>query len=398
MPVGIWSDSDAATGADDLWDETRVVSRDVSPEAFMEELCANAGGYRGFFWTLLLHYFGWWATIASLPAIFFDHHRCEVKATYFAWVLYTATVVGVLAIAVLLELTMVQRLGLLRPGELRTVWSERRWLVPLFGTLLWKLDGYTDVVFVFVAHDCGSTLWWASLATLVFGVVFGQLLFNACFACTDCDRELPPSFGFVLLDFKLVNTAVRHVLPFDPDASHLPVSKPITLRTTSNLISMEKIVIDVAQVSIQAMFLVNAELPHSFVMFSVLVGVFNSAWAISVFMRECLQDTWSLKNRGALQMSQTRSVLLPVDQLAANDHTTVLRGGATASQQPAEAAGHSAAQSVSTAGAHGSPAPTEIGNRHGGAADVERAAYAATSSSERGHAPVAWDRDIPDML
>merc|ERR1719428_965229 len=151
---------------------------------------------------------------------------------YFAWLLYGATLMAMLAMAVLLELSVVQRLGLLKAGELLSICSERRWQIPLITTILWKLDSYTDVVFIFIAKDCGSSLWWASLACFVFGVVFGQMLFNVCFACTDCDHELPSSFGFVLLDFKLVNAAVRDVLPFDPDASHLPIARPVTLRTT----------------------------------------------------------------------------------------------------------------------------------------------------------------------
>merc|ERR1712232_178391 len=134
-------------------------------------------------------------------------------------------------------------------------------------------DSYTDVVFIFIARGCGSSLWWASLAAFVFGVVFGQLLFNTCFACTDCDRELPASFGFVLLDFKLVNTAVRDILPFDPDASDLPVARPVTLRTTGHLIGMEKVVGDIAQVSIQIAFLHNTKAPHGFVLFSIVAGI-----------------------------------------------------------------------------------------------------------------------------
>ena len=29
------------------------------------------------------------------------------------------------------------------------------------------------------------------------------MIFNTCFALSDCDGELPESFGFVLLDFKV---------------------------------------------------------------------------------------------------------------------------------------------------------------------------------------------------
>lgn len=237
----------------------------------------------------------------AVPALFLDHHRCEVRLPYFAWFLYSATLLAMLAMAVLLELSVVQRLGLLRAGELFEACADKRWQLALVGTVLWKLDSYTDVAFIFIARDCGSSLWWASLATFVFGVVFCQLLFNMCFACTDCDHELPSSFGFVLLDFKLVNAAVRDVLPFDPDASHLPVARPVTLRTTSHLIGMEKAVGDIAQVCIQSLFLINAKMPHGFVIFSVLVGVLHGAMSLFLVLRECVQDEVSLQAHGIQQ-------------------------------------------------------------------------------------------------
>ena len=69
------------------------------------------------------------------------------------------------------------------------------------------------------------------------------VVLNTCCACTDCDQELPRSFGFVLLDFKLVNAAVSRALPFDPDASPLPVQKPVTVRSASHLVGVEKVVL-----------------------------------------------------------------------------------------------------------------------------------------------------------
>lgn len=131
------------------------------------------------------------------------------------------------------------------------------------------------------------------MATFIFGVVFGQLLFNTCFACSDCDHELPASFGFFVLDFKLVNAAVKHVLPFDPDASHSPFPKAVTLRTTGHLVSMEKIVSDIAQVSIQIIFLHTTPLPHTFVAFSVLVGIANGIFSLGLVFRDCVQDEWT---------------------------------------------------------------------------------------------------------
>jgi len=321
MPVGHWSGGDADRDTWEPWDDdNRVLSRNVSPEAFMEELTAVAGGYNNFFRRLVTHYFGWWASVIIVPCVFLDHHRCESQLSLFAWLLYASTVVAIVALAVMLELSVVQQLGLLKAGELRNMFSERRWQVPLVSTVLWKLDSYTDVAFIFIARDCESSLWWASLATFLFGVVLGQLLLNTCFACTDCDHELPASFGFVLMDFKLVNTAVRDILPFDPDANDLPVAKPVTLRTTGHLVGMEKVVADVAQVSIQMAFLHYTKAPHSFVVFSVLIGMIHGTLALITVIRECVQDEWDLQSRGV----QLGTALMPSARLSHGSCTMTL--------------------------------------------------------------------------
>eukprot|EP00930_Biecheleria_cincta_P087692 TRINITY_DN76925_c0_g1_i1.p1 TRINITY_DN76925_c0_g1~~TRINITY_DN76925_c0_g1_i1.p1 ORF type:complete len:357 (-),score=55.77 TRINITY_DN76925_c0_g1_i1:104-1054(-) len=259
----------------------------------MEELCMAAGGYSRFFRTLVFHYFGWWAAVVVVPGVFLDHHRCEASQSYFAWILYAATVSAMLVMAVLLELTVVQRLGLLQAGDLAGIWQEPQWQLPLLSTVLWKLDSYTDVAFIFVARDCGSSLWWASLAVVIFVVVFCQMTFNTCFACSDCDGELPKSFGFWLMDFKLVNAAVHGVLPFDPDASDLPVGRQVTLKTAANLVSLEKAMGDIAQVSIQSLFLANSAVPHGFVIFSVLLGTMNGCLSVTLVVRESLRQNWA---------------------------------------------------------------------------------------------------------
>lgn len=258
----------------------------------------------------MLQYFGWWLAIAVVPAAFLDHHRCEAKLPYFAWILYAATVLAMTSMAILLELSVVQRLGLLQAGELSHLLQEKRWRVPLIATAFWKLDSYTDIAFIFIACDCGSSLWWASLATVIFAVFFCQIVFNSCFACTDCDHELPKSFGFILMDFKLVNAAVRHVLPFDPDASDLPFAKPVTIRNSGHLVGLEKVISDIAQVSIQCLFLVNVAVPHGFVIFSVLVGICNGALSLSLVIQECLRQEWDSQNASF----QQGTALLPPSQ------------------------------------------------------------------------------------
>jgi len=267
----------------------------MSSRAFMEELCNNAGGYSRFLQSLALHHLCWWVAITVVPAVFLDHHRCEANMPYWAWTLYGATVLAMLTMAILMELAMLQRLGLLQASEFWSFWQERRWWLPLASTVLWKLDSYTDVAFVIIARDCGSSLWWASLATIIFGVVFCQMIFNTCFACSDCDGELPASFGFVLLDFKLINTAIRSVVPFDPDASDLPVAKPVTLRSSGNLVSLEKAIGDIAQVCIQSLFLMSASAPHGFVMFSVAVGAANCCLLIVAVVQNAVSEEWAVQ-------------------------------------------------------------------------------------------------------
>lgn len=332
----------------------------------MEELCTAAGGYARFFWTLTLHYFGWWGGVVAVPALFLDHHRCEVRLPYFAWFLYTATLLAVLTMAVLLELSVVQRLGLLRAGELLEVCTERRWQVPLVGTVLWKLDSYTDVVFIYIARDCGSSLWWASLAAFLFVVVFCQLLFNMCFACTDCDHELPSSFGFTLLDFKLVNAAVRDVLPFNPDASHLPVARPVTLRTTSHLLGMEKVMGDVAQVCIQSLFLMNAKIPHGFVIFSVLIGVLHGTLSLCMVLRECVQDEVSLQAHSLQQ------------------GTALLPGTLTAPTMQLSETSYGSSEPPS-GGSCSLVAPSILGRSSTGSPGADRGTDRSTASGDRGH-------------
>lgn len=294
-----------------------ATSRNLQTHAFMEELCTSAGGYGRFFWTLVLHYYGWWVAVVVVPAVFLDHHRCEAKLPYSAWMLYASTLGAVVLMAVLLEFSVVQKLGLLQAGELISTLQTGRWKLPLLCTVLWKLDSYTDVVFIFVSRDCGSSLWWPSLATFVFGVLFGQLLFNTCFAFTDCDRELPKSFGFMLLDFQILNAAVREVLPFDPDESDLPVAgRPITLRNTSHLVRLEKVVGDIAQVSIQGVFLLNTQTPHNFVIFSMCVGLMHCGVCLALVMRECVQEEWSVQAQG---LRQGTALLPPKVTGALND-------------------------------------------------------------------------------
>ncbi|CAD7959473.1 unnamed protein product [Amoebophrya sp. A120] len=75
--------------------------------------------------------------------------------------------------------------------------------------MTWRLDMYCDILFVLIARNCGSYLWWASLAIFVFVNFLLQFVLQILFfACTDCDQQLPKSTGFFWLDFVVVNKAV----------------------------------------------------------------------------------------------------------------------------------------------------------------------------------------------
>lgn len=271
-------------------DNDVCANHNLSPEAFMEELCASAGGYNKFFRSLLIQYVGFHVAVFSIPAIFLDHHRCEGNQSAFAWILYVVIILLCTSFAVLVELNLVQAIGLLDPRDVPEFVLEERWRLPLILSFAWKLDLYTDVAFVFVAFDCGSSLWWASVATTCFTVVFCQLLLNGIFACNDCDRELPASFGFVMLDFKLVNAAVKHVMPFDPDKTHLSMSRAITLPSSGNLIALQKIVGDVAQVSIQALFVGSQQDVHLFVYLSMASGTCHGIVAVVSLVKEFVRQ------------------------------------------------------------------------------------------------------------
>mmetsp|Transcript_109620 Transcript_109620/g.234248 ORF Transcript_109620/g.234248 Transcript_109620/m.234248 type:complete len:146 (-) Transcript_109620:49-486(-) len=73
---------------------------------------------------------------------------------------------------------------------------------------------------------------------------------------------------------------------------------------------MEKVVGDIAQVSIQILFLHNHEMPHGFVIFSILVGILHGGLSLCMVLRECVQDEVAVQAQGL----QTGTLLLPPGQ------------------------------------------------------------------------------------
>lgn len=49
--------------------------------------------------------------------------------------------------------------------------------------VVWRIDVYLDLVFIFIAKNCGSTLWWPSLAVFVVVNVFLQGIVGGTTAC-----------------------------------------------------------------------------------------------------------------------------------------------------------------------------------------------------------------------
>lgn len=68
-------------------------------------------------------------------------------------------------------------------------------------TVVWRIDVYLDVVFIIIARNCDSNLWWASFACFVIVNVILQMLLMNLFVCTDCDHQMPGGMGFLLYDF-----------------------------------------------------------------------------------------------------------------------------------------------------------------------------------------------------
>ena len=68
--------------------------------------------------------------------------------------------------------------------------------------MIWRIDIYLDVVFMIIARNCGSHMWWASLAVLLFGNWGIQVFLNGFFAHYNCDGELFDKMGFIIFDFK----------------------------------------------------------------------------------------------------------------------------------------------------------------------------------------------------
>merc|ERR1719498_793816 len=60
---------------------------------------------------------------------------------------------------------------------------------------------------------------------------------------------------------------------------------------------MEKVVIDVAQVSIQILFLHNTQAPQSFVLLSIIIGMIHGTLALITVIRECVQDERDMQKR-----------------------------------------------------------------------------------------------------
>lgn len=145
----------------------------------------------------------WWISALLIPSALVDGHKCSSVS----WPLgQLSLLLGASAVAasVRAELWVVSRLA----GEASSFW---RWpVVPralrrqTILQLLFRANLFTDVLFVHIARDCGSPLWWAGSASLVAFFVLSFGVAGMCFAASDCDGNFPANYGFVLLDFGIL--------------------------------------------------------------------------------------------------------------------------------------------------------------------------------------------------
>ncbi|CAD7954199.1 unnamed protein product [Amoebophrya sp. A25] len=161
-------------------------------------------------------------------------------------------------------------------------------------TAVWRIDVYLDLIFIIVARNCGSNLWWPSLAVFVSVNFLLQIFLHLLFAFTDCDGQLPRCMGFVLFDFGLVNKAVRLRLPFNYDSIAAGIGGPgsgmLTPQKVSHCIMVEKCFLgDVGQILIQTKFLLDVTTPNNgFVYLSVFCSylslLLNLLQLVTVFL------------------------------------------------------------------------------------------------------------------
>eukprot|EP00397_Hematodinium_sp_SG-2012_P014549 GEMP01014793.1.p1 GENE.GEMP01014793.1~~GEMP01014793.1.p1 ORF type:complete len:337 (+),score=69.13 GEMP01014793.1:280-1290(+) len=263
--------------------KTSGYTASLSPRAYMDNLCVRCGGYDSFFWKLFGHYIALWVVVIVAPLATMEHHTCQ-EVKILSWVSHVV-------------------FALFQAWSLRHEWRLSQQLVSypqklpkwhdawLSRTLLWRINIYLDVVFIFIARDCGSSLWVAALVCFVVSNVVGQLLLHSCFAMSDCDHQLPHSFGFVLFDFLLVNSVVRQQMPALEDSTLAgPFSRTWTLRGVDRCIQFEKSALsDVVQAGIQLMFLNSDEGTLSWlVILSVSVSLLHAMVTIaSIAMEIC---------------------------------------------------------------------------------------------------------------
>jgi len=185
-------------------------------------------------------------------------------------------------------------------------------LMLLFHTLIWKISVYFDVVFIFIAMNCGSYLWYAGLFSFLFITIGLQCTLHPLCARTDCDKQLPKNLGFLCYDFLLINKAAKLRLPFDYDTLAAITSGSgdstgesvgpaglvnarngtftpqgvISPSTVSTVIIFEKtFLVDLLQLMIQGMFLSDTSSPNNYMVYlSVFLGGINLVLNLSLLL------------------------------------------------------------------------------------------------------------------
>jgi len=225
------------------------------------------------------------AVVVLTPLVFINSHRCRGFAIFaylshcvmlIAGVVQLRWEIGVARVVI----SQVDSLPV--TASLTTLLEEHPELtLPLVQQVVAKLDLYTDVVFLLVAFDCGSSVWWAAGASLACWLVL-SCLFNVWLSATDCAGELSKGFGFLLLDFKIVNGAILTSLPDLDQAASDPqqafARESLTPGSVATLVAMERsLALAIPQVAVQCYFLSEwgdgSRGVVGFVVFSILVSL-----------------------------------------------------------------------------------------------------------------------------
>eukprot|EP00397_Hematodinium_sp_SG-2012_P056372 GEMP01069495.1.p1 GENE.GEMP01069495.1~~GEMP01069495.1.p1 ORF type:complete len:179 (+),score=27.03 GEMP01069495.1:64-600(+) len=132
-------------------------------------------------------FYSQWFLLTATPMLFMEHlHHCNEVVVE---VMYShATIILTILVGLASEFAMIPR------GLKISIFA-------VLLTIISKLNFYTDVLFACIAHDCHTSLWWASFAVLS-AFMITQMSLHIFLSMTDCDHQLPRAYGVIWFDLK----------------------------------------------------------------------------------------------------------------------------------------------------------------------------------------------------